>query len=172
MSSSYLFRIDRVFVAKSRFIMVSDNDQINRLAKIHEIYVELYKFLEDTSFTQGIPTMLAAGIAFFYTFFSFFITAKVVLFNQTEFKDEAICCALWWIFSNIYIQMIIAGNEFLKYGSGFIIKELREVLKRSKKDVKISATMSFSNFITFYPLKFTCRLFDLDLKFIFAVNLY
>lgn len=157
-------------VASHILLVLDKHDKLAQLTTLNEIFIDISKVLDDLSVTFGFQTMLGTGLAFFYTFFSLFITSKVWIFNQVEFRNEAICCAIWWIFCNFYPQMLIAGNELLKHDTKIIMKHLNEIIKRSRSRLTVLTAIAFSNCIQGHPIIFTCGLFDFDLKFAFTVS--
>lgn len=146
------------------------NNDLALISALQDIYNDMIDILQNSSFTLGFQSMLCTGISFFYTIFTSFLCYKGFLFDQDEFKDDALASLFWLGFVSVCPTLLIIMGELMSQQAKKIQTHFNKIVRRSKNQNEINALLMFCDCIQRHPPVFTTGLFDFNLKLAFGVR--
>lgn len=135
---------------------------------MNEIYFRLMQALQTTSFCYGLSLMFETALLFFYSMFSIFMIYKDVIEGTVD--KITVATILFAVYFCFFILFTILCSILIEWETTNISKGCNEVMRMTKDKTEIEVLISLSSQIQRSSPKFSCGLFDFDLKLVFGVR--
>jgi hypothetical protein len=144
----------------------------NRNTKVYKSMIEVYNTLMDTfhiiNSCYGILMMLGMSLIFFFTIFTLFMTYKDIANGTVD--GITIASILFAAYLTFFTIATIDSSVMTEREAQNVLRKCSDILKRSTNAKEIALIVALSSSIMRRPPKFSCGLFDFDLKIAYGVS--
>ncbi|KAG5666657.1 hypothetical protein PVAND_014672 [Polypedilum vanderplanki] len=170
--SKYSFNI-RYFIFRNLvdFSHSSTIEHNNKIVKtLQTIHYDLIKSIKLINLVFGFQNMLAIGICYLFTFFTFFAAYKAFYNDISSHKNISITSFYWCFYYNSLVILMIV----MCYRSRCENEETSRLISKlmNKGNCSLELLQSFGNQSSGEKAKSSCGLFDFDLPLIGMVNFF
>ena len=155
------------------------------MVKLHQTYHDLYKAQAKAINVGGFISLFGYFLCFIFSIYTGFFCYKGLKAADTEMQQKAIFTVIWFLYLIFFPAIItiicenvernVSKTFYLKFNFIFetfqenhMMRLLKFISKRSGKNLE-SKTLTLMELIKCCPLKFSCYLFDFDLKQAFSL---
>lgn len=150
------------------FDMKNDLSDAEYFTAMLKIYSDLMVALESINLSFGLSMMCEIGLLFFYTMFSVFMTYKDVVEGTVD-KITVVSISFAAGFLIVPLTTIYCAS-LLEKEVKQILKVCDDIISRSDDQIGVSILISMTARLRRNPPKFSCGLFDFDVKLAFGVR--
>lgn len=127
-----------------------------------EVYSDLMDAFDKVNALYGILMMLGMSLTFFLAIFTLFMTYKDIA--EETFDGITVTSILFIIYLMLFTVATINSTILSEFEAQNARQNCRQIIKRSTDPAEIEMVVALSSSIARRPPKFSCGLFDFDLK--------